>query len=182
MDTLFSYELKELISKSRETAINLGYDYISTIHFFIADCERENTCSILNFAFSDENEFKKFKINYTLSKINYLEFIDESIPLTKEAETTILLADAERILLKQTETYPCHLFLAALKNPTSLLSECFRHDINALDDLTNYYKELGSFTKSKMQDQQISSEYNHLNEENNNGFFNRIYSLLKARK
>ncbi|RZK13562.1 MAG: hypothetical protein EOO56_26805, partial [Hymenobacter sp.] len=34
----FSPELKELIARSREVAIDLGYDYISTLHLLLADC------------------------------------------------------------------------------------------------------------------------------------------------
>jgi hypothetical protein len=182
VDTLFSEELKELISKSRETAIDLGYDYISTIHFFIADCESKNINSILNFGFSDEKEFRKFKSDYTLAKTDYLELVNESLPLTKEAETTLRLTETERMLWKQTKAYPCHLFLASLKNPESLLSECFKHDINALDSLTTYYKELGDFTKSKMSDDRISREYYLPNENNKYGVLDKIISLFKRKK
>lgn len=182
MDNLFSSELKELVSKARETAIELGYDYISTIHFFIADCDNSRPNSILKFGFSDDQEFKKFKTDYTLEKVDFLDLLDESLPLTKEAEKTIRLTESERILYKQTEAYPCHFFLAALKNQESLLFECFKHDENALDSLTKYYEELGDFEKSKMSPEQISKEYYEPNQNSKNEFIHKLAKVFKRRE
>jgi hypothetical protein len=65
----FSPEFKELISQSREIAIDLGYDYISTIHFFLADCESKRADSLLKFAFEDEAGYQVFKKHYIREKI-----------------------------------------------------------------------------------------------------------------
>ncbi len=46
MDSNFSTELKQLVAKSRSIAIELGYNYISTLHFYIADCERDLPSSL----------------------------------------------------------------------------------------------------------------------------------------
>ena len=101
MDNTFSTELKELVSKSREIAIDLGYDYISTIHFFLADCETDCENSILNFGFKDKTEYLSFRKKYTFEKVDLLDFIDESLPLTQEAETTIKLTETERLSNKK---------------------------------------------------------------------------------
>jgi hypothetical protein len=182
VDNLFSSELKELVSKSREAAIELGYDYISTIHFFIADCENNRPNSILKFGFSDDQGFKKFKTDYTLEKVDFLDLLDESLPLTKEAEKTIRLTESERIFYKQTEVYPCHFFLAALKNQESLLFECFKHDENALASLIKYYEDLGDFEKSKMSLEQISKEYYEPNQNNKSGFLGKLAKVFKRRE
>ena len=151
-------ELKELVSKSREIAIDLGYDYISTVHFFIADCENKASNSIINFGFKSDNEFKKFKNDYTLKKDDILNYIDKSLPLTKEAEITLRLTETERMLHKQELAYPSHFFLAALKNKESLLSECFKQTENAYDSLTNYYNKLNELEKSKISGKEISQQ------------------------
>lgn len=180
MDNLFSFELSELVSRSRETAIELGYDYISTIHFFIADCDNGRPDSILKFGFPTGQEFQKFKRDYTLAKAGFPDLLNESLPLTNEAEKTIRLAESERILYKQTETYPCHFFLAALKNKESLLFECFKHDENALVNLIRYYDKSGDFEKSKMSPDQISKEYYNPNEKN--GFIDKLGKIFNRRQ
>ncbi|MBL0359092.1 MAG: hypothetical protein IPP72_20495 [Chitinophagaceae bacterium] len=179
MDHLFSPELKELVAKARETAIDLGYDYISTIHFFIADCESNYPNSIFKFAFADDNAFKKFKTDYTLNKEDLLNFTEASLPLTKEAEKTIRLSESERMLCKQTLVYPCHVFVAALKNEESLLFQCFKHDEHALANLVRYYKEHGVFEISKMSASRIAKEYYVPGQKNNEGFINKILKLFK---
>jgi len=182
VDNLFSSELKDLVAKSRDTAIDMGYDYISTIHFFIADCESNKPGSIVKFGFSDEKEFIKFKTSYTLEKIDFLNMMNESLPLTKEAEKTILLTEAERILHRQRESYPCHFFLAALKNKESLLFECFKNDINAIDSLTKYYEGSGAFEKCIMSPEQISKEYYLPNQNSNISIAKKILKIFKGRE
>lgn len=181
VDDLFSDELKELISKSRDIAIKLGYDYISTVHFFIADCERNTGSSILNFCFSNHEEFEKFKTGYTLDKPDLPGLVNEVLPLTTEAEKTIHMMESERMFRKQTEAYPCHIFIAALKNKESLLFQCFTHDEDALDALTKYYEILGEFERSKMTTDQIANEYYVPKKRSKNGFLKRIARYFKGR-
>ncbi|MFT3979163.1 MAG: Clp protease N-terminal domain-containing protein [Ferruginibacter sp.] len=147
MNNLFSYEMLELTSGAREVAIDLGYDYISTIHFFIADCQSQNPHSILKFGFPIEKDFEKFKAGYVKNKVDILSLFNESLPLTKEAENTIFSAETERVRCKQFEIYPWHFFLAAIKNKDSLLYDCFRNENNVFDKLNKYYEESGAFAK-----------------------------------
>ena len=159
MSILFSLEFKELVSRSREMAIDLGYDYISTIHFFLADCESKSESSILRFAFKSNDEYLKFKKNYTLEKPKHLNVTNAILPLTKEAEITFKLAENERTLNKQMECDPSHFFITALKNKKSLLFECFQKDESALEKLTKYYQDVGEFARNKLTDKEISSPY-----------------------
>ena len=145
MDQLFSIECKSLISKSREIAINLGYDYISTIHIFLADCETPSLTSIKKFAFADDTAYIKFKKDYTLAEVNYLDNINESIPLTKEAESAIRLGQKEMKATGFKMTYPFHILIGCLKAENSILAESFKANINVVDNLMKYYKELGAF-------------------------------------
>jgi len=182
LDNYFSIELKELVSQSREIAIDLGYDYISTIHFFLADCESKSENSILKFGFKDEIEYRNFKKHCKLAKADLLDLIDENLPLTKEAELTIRLAETERILNKQLQCYPFHLFIAALKNKESLLFECFQNDKDALEKLTQYYRNLGEFEKEKLTENEISRQYYDSERRTGNSFLNKISKLLKLTK
>jgi ATP-dependent Clp protease ATP-binding subunit ClpC len=155
VDTLFSDTLKEVISKSRDIAIDLGYDYISTIHFYLADCEIPSSTSLLKLGFTDQTEYIKFKENYRIKTEDLLNYIDESLPLTTEAEKTIRAAVIERKIYKQTQVSTCYLFIAALKT-NSLLSECFKHTPNILDTFIEYYKESGAFENGKISDKNLT--------------------------
>jgi len=182
MDNLFSRELKQLIAKSRDIAIDLGYDYISTIHFFIADCESKTSSSILNFAFKSEGEFSKYKNDYTLPKDDLLNHFDCSLPLTIEAEITIKLIEKERILDKKKLAYPNHLFLAALRNKKSLLYNSFKNMENVYESLKNYYEKIDEVLKSKMTDEEISQQYYIPKSIGSKKMFNGLFRFFKRKK
>jgi hypothetical protein len=148
LEQSFSKEFKELISKSRDIAIELGYDYISTLHFFIADCENKRPASIFHFAFENESEFQQFKSFYAQHS-DGLDLANNSLPLTKEAEKTVWMAIEVQKAYKQACIYPCHLFMASVKNNKSLLAECFRGDLDVVDNMARFYEGLGEFAKAK---------------------------------
>ena len=144
MNPLFSVECKELVSESREIAIELGYDYISTVHFFLADCENDAPLSIKKFAFKDDNDYLKFKKQYTLAEqVDYLDRFNDSLPLTKEAEAAIRLSEKERQATGSDLIYPFHFIIASFKIKNSILSGYFLNDPDVLKKLLKYYKALG---------------------------------------
>lgn len=143
MDTLFSNECKELVSQSREIAIELGYDYISTVHFFLADCENDYRLSIKKFAFKDHNAYLKFKKQCTLAEqVDHLDRFNDSLPLSKEAEAAIRSSEKERQVTGSDLIYPFHIIIASFKVKNSVLSDCFRDDPDVLEKLLKYYKDL----------------------------------------
>jgi ATP-dependent Clp protease ATP-binding subunit ClpA len=149
----FSQELKELIKNSREVAISLGFNYISTLHFFIADCESNSQNSIMNFAFKNLKEFEDFKKNCENERKDYLDSIDESLLLTVEAEKAIRKSVCIKDEYGQIEIYPCHLFIGALLDKESVISKIFKPQVTALDNLRKYYESLGEFDKHKQQNE-----------------------------
>lgn len=155
MDEYFSEEFKELVAKSRLIALDLGYDYISTVHFFLADCQTGKRSSIFGFAFSDMGAYLRFKEGSKQPVEDWLSKADGSLPLTKEAEIAIFRTNEERMIHQQNLTYPCHFFLAAFDNKESLLSQCFQDTENVKEKLEAYYKELGEFEKDKMTAKEI---------------------------
>src|SRR4249919_877241 len=90
MDDKFSQETRSLINESRLVAIDLGYDYISTVHFFLADCKLNNRHTIRDFAFKTVTDFQAF---YNSQRIGDPTIFAESLPLTLEAEKTIKKAN-----------------------------------------------------------------------------------------
>ena len=150
LEPSFSTEFKELISKSRDVALGLGYDYISTLHFFLADCEIRKPASIYYFAFDHDDEYRQFKAHYTNHPDALPDLTKSSVPMTKEAEKSIWTAVDEQKSRKQLYIFPCHLFLAAVRNDQSLLYECFRHEADIKAALTQYYTERGELNKTEV--------------------------------
>ncbi len=173
----FSYELQEVIAKSRDIALALGYDYISTLHFFMADCESEREDSILNFAFRSVTEYEDFKKHYFLEGKDYLDLINDSLPLTVEAEITLRMSETERVLQDHNLVYASHLFIAALKNETSTFAACFKHDKNALTDLIAFYRYFDE--KKNVGKEQVYEKIEEPKKKNKLGCIDRIKKLLK---
>jgi hypothetical protein len=138
----FSAEIKEIIKVSRDIALETGYDYISTIHLFLADCRLNLPGSIRKYAFKDDDQLNQFiassKIGDPPSGYRQL-----TLPLTKEAEDAINHAEGQRINHKQQLIKPCHIFLAAAADTTSLFTACYPDEPNLYDSLCLYYTEEG---------------------------------------
>jgi len=141
----FSIETKNIVGKSRDIASEMGYDHISTMHFFFADCESGSNYSLLNFAFKSLTEYSNFKNSYLKEIKDLLNFVADDITLTTEAETAIRSSLFQKKKYKQQLIYPWHLFLAILDNKESFLSECFKDDPDIKNKLVNYYTDLGVF-------------------------------------
>ena len=140
MDKYFSAEAKSLIKESRLSAIDLGYDYISSFHFFLADCKLSDKYSIREFAFKTEREFHKY---YELSRIGESTILAESLPLTKDAEAIIHLANHLRYYYYDTEVRPYHLFLAASRHSKSFFFTILKTTDNVQARLEQYYIGIG---------------------------------------
>lgn len=146
METLFSYDTKTVIAESRNIAIDLGYDYISTIHIFLADCKRESNYTIKNFVFRSDEELKKF---YE-SQIKGLPTMSlDNMPLTKEAEDMLRRA---MVLVQSTYTanaiQPWHLFLAGSQLNHSLFYSILTPKEGLYERLDQYYTALGVINRT----------------------------------
>jgi len=56
----FSESFKNVIATTRLIALDLGCDYISTIHFFLADCQLHPLSSLKGLFFKNEADFNGF--------------------------------------------------------------------------------------------------------------------------
>ncbi|HOZ69413.1 MAG TPA: hypothetical protein PLB49_12325 [Chitinophagaceae bacterium] len=121
-DFHFNSAVKDIIRESRLIALETGYDYISTMHFFLADCRLNKTDSLRDFFFPNEADFHEAFRNSNSGVLN-LDNLDPVLPLTKEAENCIRNSQVERNRYHQKLTIPAHLFLAAANDKTSVFSE-----------------------------------------------------------
>ena len=146
MDRHFSKATKDIIAESRNIAIDLGYDYISTIHLFLADCKRNSVDSIKDFAFRTDEELQLY---YDKHKIGDSTIFLDTLPLTLEAEHTI----KKRMILFKT-TYkdkavqPWHFFLAASQLKETEFYFILEHIGDFHEKLDKYYTDKGVLNKT----------------------------------
>ena len=145
----FSKEIKDVISQSREIALELGCDHVSTIHLFLADCKINSSHSIKNFVFENETGFQTF---YTNQKIAEPIVLAEDIPLTLEAEYAIKKAFKlwNRKKYFDHELRPYHLFLAAAQLPETLFYSIFQNKKELFEKLEQYYIKIGQINKEAL--------------------------------
>jgi hypothetical protein len=137
----FTLAVKDIIRESRLIALETGYNYVSTVHFFLADCRLNKPDSLRKFFFASEADLIE-AIRNSNSGVLDLENLDTVLPLTKEAENCIRNSQEERIRYQQRLTIPAHLFLAAAKDPKSLFLENSSDKETLYDRLVVYYQNL----------------------------------------
>lgn len=146
MQMTFSYDTKTIIAESRNIAMDLGFDYISTIHIFLADCKRNSNYTVKNFVFRTDEELQKF---YDSQMTGLPNLTADDMPLTKEAEDMLRRA----IVLMQT-TYnasavqPWHLFLAGSQLDHTLFYKILTPKEGLHERLDQYYTELGVINRT----------------------------------
>src|ERR1044071_8771015 len=134
---MFSYDCKTIIAESRNIAIDLGYDYISTVHIFLADCKRNSNFTVKDFAFRTDEELQQF---YDSIKIGDPSNIEDSMPLTREAEDMLRQAVVLAIKnYKVRSVQPWHIFLAGSQLDHTLFYKILKPKEGLYERLENYY-------------------------------------------
>jgi hypothetical protein len=112
----FSSAVKAVIGEALAVARDLGADKVSTIHFFIANCQLEELHNPKEFLFSNEEEYEQF---YSSQRAGMPKEkgIENALSLTKEAEETIRRSLKLRKVLKSEEVEPVHLLWQPQKHP-----------------------------------------------------------------
>ncbi len=145
MNHNLSQATKDLLSEARNIAINLGYDHISTIHFFLADCNSNRSLSIKDFVFKNNKDLHEF---YESQIIGDSTIFLDSLPLTLEAEKTIRKGiRLMKTVYKANELYPYHLFLAASQLRKSRFYSILQPKEGLFERLEKYYIEKGAINK-----------------------------------
>lgn len=106
----FSPELQALIMQSRTVAIDLGYDHISTLHLFLADCAMPYPYSLAELCFPSQAAYAIF---YERCRLGPAGVGVGFLPLTAEYEQALKRAPLAQQEGFRSELHPCHLFLAS---------------------------------------------------------------------
>lgn len=149
LDRVFSETTRKLMAESRRVAIDLGYNYISTLHLLLADCRLDHPYSIKKFLFKSNTEFEYF---YLQQKIDDAGLFAETIPLTEEAKQTI---SNSCTLWSNSVCYdkgiqPCHLFLAASQLPSTVFYSMFEPKDDLHGKLEDYYANIGKVARKNI--------------------------------
>ncbi|RIW17417.1 hypothetical protein D0X99_06740 [Algoriphagus lacus] len=138
-DTISEDTLK-IFALARTISLSFGYDYISTIHLFIADCMIRKELSFKSIFFDDEELFDTFCENQrNLEKIN-LDY-NVTLPLTKEAALALQEGEKERKLFGDEKITISHLILSAMKDDNSLIFASLPKVKNVMIKLTKHHIE-----------------------------------------
>lgn len=116
LQAAFSPALQQLIARSREVAIDLGYEHISTLHAFLADCTMPYPYSLTSVFFTDSEAQQVF---YEQHRVGPARANVGSLPLTVEFDQTLKLTPSARRHGLCQILHPCHLFLAAAEVSSS---------------------------------------------------------------
>lgn len=149
LDRNFSENAISLMAESRKIAVELGYDYISTLHLLLADCKLNYQYSIRNFIFHNDTEFDTFMGQH---KIGDVSIFAETIPITKEAEQTIfkgclLWSDS---IYYDDEIRPYHFFLAASQLPETDFCLLLEPKKGLHERLERYYLQIGQIDQKNI--------------------------------
>ncbi|GAB3730916.1 hypothetical protein GCM10027594_12960 [Hymenobacter agri] len=133
----FGPTLQNLIARSREVAIDLGYDHISTLHVFLADCTMPYAYSLTSMFFADAEARQTFYEQHRIGTAN--ENVG-SLPLTVEFEQALRLTSSTRRHGLSWSLHPCHLFLAAAEVPSSNFYQLAANTPDLQQVLLTYYR------------------------------------------
>src|SRR5690554_787952 len=125
MNMTFSEILREILTFSREEAIRLGNEYITTEHLFLGILREgeSNAMHILEKFNVDLHAIRK-EIEQKLRNENPLsEHFFSSIPFNKSAEKILKIITLEAKSMNHAIAEPEHLLLAILKDPLSLTTQ-----------------------------------------------------------
>lgn len=137
-----SPDANAFLDRSRLIALDLGYEYITTVHLFLADCQPEQAASLRNFAFSSERAYQDFYEGCRMKQSDI--FAGETLPLTLEAEYAIRRGMIEKHLRRAPQVTSHHILLGAAYNKDSLLRTVLRgKEEDLYTALEKYYTSKG---------------------------------------
>ena len=142
MDSKFSPRIKDVLTYSREEAIRLGNDHISTEHLFLGIL-RDGEGIAIDTMKQLALDFSRLKseLELHLRKGSSLP-MDASIPLLKNTERTLKIVFLEARALNEETVNTGHLLLAILKEKDGLVFELFRKNDLNYDEVKSKIVEL----------------------------------------
>ena len=159
MNKRFSFQVKKVISLSREEAIRLGHDYIGTEHLLLGLIKDGDNLAM---KVLDSFEVDKNQLRYKIEESTPERRFDGTslnvgnIPLNKQAEKVLKVTLLEAKAFRNEEIAPEHLMLSILKHGDNLASKI----------LTNFDLDYDSF-KSELEyvTQELEGSYSEFVDE-----------------
>ncbi|MFO7869177.1 MAG: ATP-dependent Clp protease ATP-binding subunit [Bacteroidales bacterium] len=127
MNTIFSKKLREILVYSREEAIRLGNELISSEHLFLGILREGSSHAIQVMEdLGVDLVMVRDKIESELRQKNPLpEDFQSSIPFNKESEKILKIVTLEAKIMSHNKADAQHLLLAILKNKKSMVTQFF---------------------------------------------------------
>ncbi len=125
MNKRFSFQVKKVISLSREEAIRLGHDYIGTEHLLLGLIKDNDNLAV---KVLDSFEIDLVELTYKIEESTPNRRTDSAalnvgnIPLNKQAEKVLKVTLLEAKTFRNEEIAPEHLMLSILKHGDNLAS------------------------------------------------------------
>ena len=125
MNKRFSFQVKKVISLSREEAIRLGHDYIGTEHLLLGLIKDNDNLAV---KVLDSFEIDLVELTYKIEEATPNRRADSAalnvgnIPLNKQAEKVLKVTLLEAKTFRNEEIAPEHLMLSILKHGDNLAS------------------------------------------------------------
>ncbi len=126
MNKRFSFQVKKVISLSREEAIRLGHDYIGTEHLLLGLIkDGDNLAMKVLDSFEVDTNQLKYKIEEETPERRFdgTSLNVGNIPLNKQAEKVLKVTLLEAKAFRNEEIAPEHLMLSILKHGENLASK-----------------------------------------------------------
>lgn len=126
MNKRFSFQVKKVISLSREEAIRLGHDYIGTEHLLLGLIKDHDNLAV---KVLDSFEIDLNELCFKIEESTPTRRFDEAalnvgnIPLNKQAEKVLKVTLLEAKTFRNEEIAPEHLMLSILKHGDNLASK-----------------------------------------------------------
>jgi len=126
MNKRFSFQVKKVISLSREEAIRLGHDYIGTEHLLLGLIKDGDNLAM---RVLDSFEIDMNELRYKVEEATPNRRLDSTalnvgnIPLNKQAEKVLKVTLLEAKAFRNEEIAPEHLMLSILKHGDNLASK-----------------------------------------------------------
>ena len=159
----FSDETRELLGISQDVALELGYENITPLHFFLADYILNGQYSTRGLVFKDNEEFQKFYDTQRISEaIIFPDTSDGILQLSVEAKLAIKNSLREIKKHAHRKVQPFHLFLAISEFDNSFLSNILSQRESLYLTLIEYYKKAGYISDEQKQSSIISKIKNSL--------------------
>lgn len=146
----FSAVTAGLISASREVALELGHEAISTVHFLIADCESGRPDSLLELCVSTKENLETYKNSLRKKKSWGWGSKNKSLPITQEFEQALQNSVTVMQVNQSACIEPAHVVLGALNTEGSLLAPLFYGRPHFSYELMQFGFANGIFKKTRI--------------------------------